>query len=358
MASVLSENFIEYADSQQDSHIPEVAATEKQNFTYDIAYIVNLCSKKENLKYLLDLLEKQDYRLHPKIDAFIGAINKSFEIKDFFPLYKFNPYIDALRESATPYFTRHDILIYNRPKYCYPHELITLLKNTITDLIAKISHKEFVSVINNIRRSSSKNLKSIHEYTESLIQYYSKLLVLRVDFAFQDGSRVTRFEAKEYMIELIKVLKKKFGDNWCGYAWKLEYGLYKKYHIHGLIFLNGQKLIDDVKYAHECGEQWKIITKDKGYFFNCNLNKNQYKNIGIGLLDHRNHKMKKILLEYVTTYLTKIDYFLSLNTPSTEKNFYKGEKKKIANKPKQGRPRKSHLKVTRNIRYERKRRLR
>jgi hypothetical protein len=358
MASVLSENFIEYADSQCDSHIPESALTEKQNFTQSIAYIVNLCSKKENLKYLLDLLEKQDYRLHPKIDEFISAINKSFEIKHFFPLYKFNPYIDALRECALKYFNAENILFYSQAKFYYPPELLSHLKNTITDLTAKISHKEFVTAINNIRRSSSKNLKSIHEYTESLIQYYSKLLVLRVDFAFQDGSRVTRFDAKEYMIELIKVLKKKFGDKWCGYAWKLEYGFHKKYHIHALIFLNGQKLIDDVKYAHECGEQWKITTKGKGYFFNCNLNKNQYKNIGIGLLDHRNHKMKKTLLEYVTTYLTKIDYFLSLNTPSTEKNFYKGEKKKIANKPKQGRPRKSHLKVTRNIRYERKRRLR
>ena len=80
----------------------------------------------------------------------------------------------------------------------------------------------------------------------------------------------------------------------------------------------------------------KDITKGKGLFHNCS--KNEYKNKGIGIIDHRDKEKRKILDENVLPYLCKDEQNENtLKTNSKDRTFTRGIVKKT--KSNAGRPR-------------------
>ena len=122
-----------------------------------------------------------------------------------------------------------------------------------------------------------------------------------------------------------------------GYIAKKEIGEDKGVHIHTLFIYDGNKVREDITKAEQIGEYWKKdITKGKGLFHNCS--KNEYKNKGIGIIDHRDKEKRKILDENVLPYLCKDEQNENtLKTNSKDRTFTRGIVKKT--KSNAGRPR-------------------
>ncbi|MCL1618251.1 inovirus-type Gp2 protein [Ralstonia pseudosolanacearum] len=73
-----------------------------------------------------------------------------------------------------------------------------------------------------------------------------------------------------------------------GYIWRIEYTRGAGYHMHVMLFLDGEHVEKHEYYAQEIGCYWRdMITQGRGYFENCNRKKSGYgNNWALGRIDH------------------------------------------------------------------------
>lgn len=196
--------------------------------------------------------------------------------------------------------------------------------------------------MNNNKKLESKRLSSTKEYIDELSKEYSKLNIVRVDLGYKKphSNNVTLDEANKDFNRMLNNRRSKpsiFEDN-VGYVCKKEYTEDKGVHLHALFIFNGQKVHKDKLKGKSIGEYWNDkITKNKGSYHNCNMN--DYKDNGVGILDHRDSEKRKQLDEKVITYLCKDEQNVDpISRNKKDKSFTRGTIPK--NKSKIGRPRK------------------
>jgi Inovirus Gp2 len=91
-----------------------------------------------------------------------------------------------------------------------------------------------------------------------------------------------------------------------GYAWKAEIGMERGIHFHTVVFLDGSKVRQDIVYGEWIGQYWvKEITQQEGHYFNCNRDKANYRECGVGMIHHDDIDKRQILTRRVLPYLTK-----------------------------------------------------
>lgn len=168
----------------------------------------------------------------------------------------------------------------------------------------------------------------IAKFDAELFHEYSRLMVIRLDFdyhkatfteeeveklyaealerkerdmaEFLDGSDISAPGTIEGRIALEEVQKdrKRFFANMkgkpslfkhlVGYVWRIEYTRGAGYHMHVMLFFNGEFVDKHEYYAQEIGYYWRdVITEGRGYFENCNLKKSSYGDAwALGQIDH------------------------------------------------------------------------
>jgi hypothetical protein len=296
-------------------------------------------------KYLLKLASDQN--INPQsYDLLLKLREQKTIIQDSFALNTFSPYVNLFFDVVN---------IAREENYSNVEFLTHLRKDVIGD--------QFRKEIQQKRKAISKNKQSLLRYIESLFEYRSRLLVLRMDFSYQkdtggffttsDEQRIDlifgtkdkdllekwSIEVREQRNLLIKQLKKKYKKDLVGYVWKLEYGADKTFHYHMIFFLDESKHHQDIKIAESIGEIWKKeITNGKGIYWNCNAKKKHFEKngrIATGKIKHDDKKLRENL-NIMASYLTKPDYFVKLALSNDARTFGKGGKLK---KIKSGRPR-------------------
>lgn len=296
-------------------------------------------------RYLLKLafdqrINEQNYQV------LINLKRQKDIIQNHFALNTFSPYVNLFFDIAN---------ISKEKKYSDLEFLEHLKKGVAED--------SFKKEIQQKRKAISKNKQSLLRYIESLFEYRSRLLVVRMDFSYHkdtggffttsDEQRIDlifgtkdkdllekwSIEVREQRNQLIKELKKKYKKDLVGYVWKLEYGADKAFHYHMIFFLDESKHHQDIKIAESIGEIWKKeITNGKGIYWNCNAKKKSFEKngrIATGKIKHDDKKLRENL-NIMASYLTKPDYFVKLTLSDGARTFGKGTKPK---KIKSGRPR-------------------
>ncbi|QKF59127.1 YagK/YfjJ domain-containing protein [Aliarcobacter lanthieri] len=196
-------------------------------------------------------------------------------------------------------------------------------------------------MLNSNNKKTNNRLDSTKKYIDDLSKNYSKLNIVRVDLSYtkKDSKKVTFEDASKDLNKMLNNRRGKssvFGEM-VGYIAKKEVGEDKGVHIHAAIIYDGNKVREDITKAEQIGEYWKNnITKGKGLFHNCS--KNEYKNKGVGILDHRDKEKRNTLDENVLPYLCKDEQNENtLKTNSKDRIFTRGIVKKT--KSNAGRPR-------------------
>lgn len=159
---------------------------------------------------------------------------------------------------------------------------------------------------------SKKQYKRASKFIQRLRDTFSKLLVLRIDFCWKARvqSDSTFEEMKAYFAQMLKNFHHdKDLPNIVGYIWKLEFGQQKGYHYHCIFLMDGNKFQSDAHYAGVIGQYWSKLTLDKGYYFNCHLNKIKYRNLAIGMAHYDDQNFFDNL-DQVLLYICKQDQFL------------------------------------------------
>ena len=274
-----------------------------------------------------------------------------------FPIHYLNPFVNLLlihlnTKSVIDIEIKINIINYDssdRVCFCedYRSELEALVNN-INNLFEVIRNdansQQFKDIIKNQQRQINKNSKSLNKYLDDLHDNYSSLLVLRFNFGYKryDGNK---FDGKKYIPELKNehipklysqakldfehmfnnARKNDIFEPMVGFVWKLEFGLIKGFHYHLLLFFDGSQVCEDVTIARMIGEYWNTtITNGRGVYHNYNAFKDNYKELGIGMINHSDTE-KRENLKRTALYLTKANYYSKIISIGNKiKTFGKG----------------------------------
>jgi hypothetical protein len=260
----------------------------------------------------------------------------SFDISSFknhYPIHQFNPYIDLYFRLGV------ERSLFSMPFFIkgMPEKELVRLVDILNEFIEAIriegNSKQFKLMLNDFKRSSNKNYRELLLYIKQLFKKHSRLLVLRIDFGYKKElfspnateTPVSYDEFRKHRELLFRHLSSEL-PNKCmvGYAWKMEYGLDKSYHIHAMLFLDGSKVREDVTIARIIGEHWNAdITEGKGLYYNCNAFKGNYKSCGIGMINYHETASYEGLRK-AALYMTKPDYYIRVLMPENGRSFGKG----------------------------------
>ena len=164
--------------------------------------------------------------------------------------------------------------------------------------------------------------KELSHYLDKKFQKHSRLLVIRLDLSFIEGSRgqwnaycardqFKRFMNNRRMIGLI--------DNEVGFAWTLEFGKDKGFHYHLILLFNGARSQQDQKIGHAIGTYWmNDINNGLGTYYCSNDDKTMFQakgQLGIGMI-HRHDETARANLLSIASYLAKDDPLIKPMLPS------------------------------------------
>jgi hypothetical protein len=160
--------------------------------------------------------------------------------------------------------------------------------------IRTYSNRMFLAKKNSdwLYEAKQRQLKLNH-YSQTILQRYARVLVIRVDLGYIGGttSAVTIDQVYSHLYTLL--MNKAAGDggfiNLKGYAWCIEHGIDKGYHIHLACFYAGYQHQSDWFIANSIGHMWLSIVGSNGMFYSCNTNdvKDHYRQqglLGVGMI--------------------------------------------------------------------------
>ena len=182
--------------------------------------------------------------------------------------------------------------------------------NALVSAMREVHHSPEVKKLrHNGIRAAQANFKSVVDYVARLFELKTRLLVVRVDFGYQEkfasGIMPTDFLAHLKMFRAS--LQRHFiFEDLVGYAMKIEHGAKKGFHVHGFFFFDGSKVQQDVLRGKMIGDHWcSLIPQDIGSYFNCNAKRSYFYN-GLGILEYRD-SVKREGMMYGLKYIMKRD---------------------------------------------------
>lgn len=231
------------------------------------------------------------------------------------------------------------------------------LLNKLVQLVREQMNNDQVQIaVKKRERMVKANFKSCRNLINQYFATHSKLLVIRLDFAFTPSvenlsnfcpdelqhpfhSEMTLQSLKEQIKRLLgnrrhnKILR-----SIKGYILKFEHGLKKGFHVHAMFFIDGNLHQNDSYFAHEITKYWKKLTDSKGCTYNCHMAKDKYKTLCIGIIDYTDTAKRKALDVCVNYFCKKEQFFMFSKIGQMHKTLQKSEApKKFSNA---GRPRK------------------
>lgn len=155
-------------------------------------------------------------------------------------------------------------------------------------------------------RLVQRRIESNKKLVDALQEDYSKLNNIRFDLGYskEHSKGVTLEQANEDLRKFLSHRRNNsiFEHN-IGYTFIKEYTKDKGVHIHALLMFDGQKVQKSSFKADELGKHWvESVTDGNGTYHNCH--RNNYKNNGIGMLEH-NDVEKRENLDKAMEYLCK-----------------------------------------------------
>ncbi|MHA3114603.1 inovirus Gp2 family protein [Acinetobacter sp. ANC 4635] len=138
------------------------------------------------------------------------------------------------------------------------------------------------------------NTESLRYGLNTVIQHYSRVLLVRVDlyFSAQAQKDMTIHRCHQYLQILLNRLSNRDGcfSNLHWWAWALEQGLQRGYHIHLLLVYDGHRHQNDYYLGLEVGRYWRdVLTDGEGEFYTSNQPKIKHRyslmnRLGIGMI--------------------------------------------------------------------------
>ncbi|MBK3338667.1 inovirus Gp2 family protein [Burkholderia pseudomallei] len=230
---------------------------------------------------------------------------------------------------------RYELRYWTKIRRCLTDDELWIYESGLNEAVEEIRERgrarSFADTLKPYTRLAAKNYGSLLELIRALFRKHHRLLVIRVDFEYGKAHRSVSFSKVrkhgEALVRYLKRVQHRKRNVYKGYVLKLEYGLQRGWHFHGLIFLDGDVVHGDVHYGKMFGEHWKTTTtKGMGAYYNCNANAQKYgKDCGIGIVESDNVGRRYALETHVAGYLTKPDFYAPMMKVEGKRLFFRSE---------------------------------
>lgn len=257
-----------------------------------------------------------------------------FGLEYRYPGHRFNPACEALLKQERAHLINNIASKHQRMEEEELSKAIDTLNDYVTSVRNVLHSDDYKKYRDKVNRSCNKNLQWFRAYIRSVVSSpgCSVLIGIRLDLSYKKnlGLDTPKFgltynEVQEHRKSMTKHIKKYLGKAYAGYACKLEYGLIKGYHFHWFILAKKSMVRRDILIGKALGEYWDaVVTNGRGIHFNCNVQKDSYRDRCIGELRHDDPSFWKGV-QQLTAYMTKPDYHLCKITPPKCRNFWRGK---------------------------------
>ena len=151
--------------------------------------------------------------------------------------------------------------------------------------------------------SSLQNVLFNHQ--NQLFSCYSKLLMLRLDFAYrQNSDSFNAADVNQLVADMTWLTEQSSAlSGLVGYAWVLEYGEEHRYHVHAAFYLNGQRHRKVWCFWEAIQSLWGDITDGEGYAHRCEP-KGHYRVRGERVVSFSNSRGRQGMA-FILSYLGK-----------------------------------------------------
>lgn len=161
-------------------------------------------------------------------------------------------------------------------------------RSIVNEIVRTVNDAKFRRGISDRRYQAKEKNSRIRSYAEALHKRHSRLLVVRVDWNYRkdDQRPIGIDDVYQHLDEMIQRITNRAGifENLVGYAWCIEQGITRGYHMHTVFYFSGSMHQNDWYMAQQIGEQWVSVTEGLGTYHNCNTPAEKAKYEGLGML--------------------------------------------------------------------------
>lgn len=289
-------------------------------------------------------VKRYKIKFSPEWESLINKIQPAFYYQ-FNDCYTYSEEIKAwimVRDQ----FSEHDLQCLANPASIHLTDLkglnkyVELLNLLIKRLSQQLQSASFKKKIRERNTTKNQNKIACVELFNSLIAKFAKVLVIRMDFSLkrntetilQHASSMTTHYSR-HDLKALKAFMKKFKNNWRnkkilneieGYIFQYEYSHATGFHIHAYFFFDGNKHQKDINIALFISEYWKKITNNQGCCFICNMQKERYRQCGIGMIHYSDLDKQSYLIK-TFDYICKADQFFIFSELLKVKRFQRSQ---------------------------------
>lgn len=190
--------------------------------------------------------------------------------------------------------------------------------NALIDRIRQLTHETgFKRKEHDRRYQANQKRTTLEHYVRAILNQYSRTVVVRVDLHYRDEfAHLIRID--DLVSDLKTLIRAKERNeifkHEIGYAWSIEQGEDRGFHIHCAFFFNSSHVYSDWHKAQTIGELWVQITAGRGYTHNCNANKKKYVRVGVGTIKRDDEQACDNVVSTLL-YLTKDNQYLRIKPP-------------------------------------------
>lgn len=114
-------------------------------------------------------------------------------------------------------------------------------------------------------------LNELFHHQDQLFERYSKLLMLRIDFAYRKGSEAFKFSDTNNLAADMTWLTEQCREisGLVGYSWVMEDGEEHRLHVHAAFYINGQVHCKIWMFWEQIKHLWETVTQGEGYAHHC-----------------------------------------------------------------------------------------
>jgi len=170
-------------------------------------------------------------------------------------------------------------------RYLSTEEMLNVLTNRIRHLTSKKWFK---------RKESDRRFQALDQQdkitgrVDQVLESCPSAVVIRLDLHYSSMFQY-RQRVEDVFADLDKLSREiernEIFDHLIWHICSVEQGEERGYHIHTAFFFDGAKVRSDIYKARQVGQLWERITRDQGYYYSCNADKERYgDDLGIGLV--------------------------------------------------------------------------
>jgi hypothetical protein len=160
--------------------------------------------------------------------------------------------------------------------------------------------------LNTNHQSDSVLQNQFQMHQEALFSRYSKLLMLRIDFAYRRDSDAFLDADENELAAQMTYLLAQCADipGLVGHVWVMEYTERHRFHVHAAFYIDGQRYRKAWPFWEQIQSRWDDITKGDGYSHRCEP-KSFYRAKGEWVVAASDTQGRKGM-QYILSYLAKL----------------------------------------------------